>query len=154
MPEKLNHTLLFDKINWKYSSAIGYYSNGKSVLAQVGKIQVRRVITTRAQLQKRSTGVELRMYIQVDRDHWYYFNYNFDRQIMKVYSSLGEWNDMIRNLDEKSRIVEGKSDMGVYRYSLATKNEAESFSRYMMNITDPNVSPADDEEEYDEEETE
>lgn len=154
MPDVLNHTLLFDKINWKYSSAIGYYSNGKSVLAQVGKIQVRRVITTRAQLQKRSTGVELRMFVQVDRDHWYYFNYNFDRQIMKVYSSLGEWNDMIRNLDEKARIVEGKSEMGVYRYSLATKSEAESFSRYMMNITDPNASPNDDEEEYDEEEEE
>ena len=111
-----------------------------------------RMITTRAQIQKRSTGIELRLYLQVDAGHWYYFNYNFDRQIMKVYSSIGEFNDLIRNTSEKDRIVEGKSEEGVYRYSLATKTEAQNFSKYIMNLGSSDTGTDIDFEEESEEE--
>ena len=107
------------------------------------------MITTYAQLQKRSSGIELRIYLKVDRDHWYYFNYNFDRQQLRVYSSLGEWNDLIRNLSEKDRIVEGKSEQGIYRFSLGTKNDADNFARYIMNVGSADAATY---EESDEEE--
>jgi hypothetical protein len=152
-PKIFDHTLMFDKMKWQYSPAMGYYCNTKTVLAKVGKVQVRRIITTRAQMQKRATGTELRIYLQVDADHWYYFNYNFDRQAMKVYSSIGEFNDLIRNVSEKDRIVEGKSSEGVYRYSLATKTEAQNFSRHIMNIGNPDAA-SDVEEELDEDDEE
>ena len=152
-PKIFDHTLMFDKMKWQYSPAMGYYCNTKTVLAKVGKVQVRRIITTRAQMQKRATGTELRIYLQVDADHWYYFNYNFDRQAMKVYSSIGEFNDLIRNVSEKDRIVEGKSSEGVYRYSLATKTEAQNFSRHIMNIGNPDAA-GDVEEELDEDDEE
>ena len=77
---------------------------------------------------------------------------------MKVYSSIGEFNDLIRNVSEKDRIVEGKSTEGVYRYSLATKSEAQNFSRHIMNIGNPDVASDiedesdEDAEEYDENE--
>ena len=149
MPQVFDHTLMFDKIKWQYSPSVGYYCNTKTALAQVGKVQVRRMITTYAQLQKRSSGIELRIYLKVDRAHWYYFNYNFDRQQMRVYSSLGEWNDLIRNLSEKDRIVEGKSEQGIYRFSLGTKNDADNFARYIMNVGSSDAATY---EESDEEE--
>ena len=153
-PAIFDHTLMFDKMKWQYSPAVGYYCIGKTALAKVGKVQVHRMITTRAQIQKRSTGVELRLYLQVDAGHWYYFNYNFDRQIMKVYSSIGEFNDLIRNTSEKDRIVEGKSEEGVYRYSLATKTEAQNFSKYIMNLGSSDTATDIDFEEESEEEEE
>ena len=151
-PSIFDHTLMFDKMKWQYSPAVGYYCIGKTALAKVGKVQVHRMITTRAQIQKRSTGIELRLYLQVDAGHWYYFNYNFDRQIMKVYSSIGEFNDLIRNVSEKDRIVEGKSEEGVYRYSLATKTEAQNFSKYIMNLGSSDTGTDIDFEEESEEE--
>ncbi len=148
IPEVFRYTLFFDNIKWKYSPNLGYYCNTRAALGMVGKMQIHKMITTRMQLHKRGTGTELRIFLQVDRDHWYYFNYNCDRQIMRVYSSIGEFNDLIRNTKEGDRVVEGKSTEGTYRYSLGTKNEAESFSRNLSDIENPNHNI----EDYDEEE--
>ena len=49
--------------------------------------------------------------------------------------------------------MEGKSSEGVYRYSLATKTEAQNFSRHIMNIGNPDAA-SDVEEELDEDDEE
>lgn len=154
VPAALDHTLLFDKIKWQYSPTMGFYCNSKAALAKVGKTQVHRMITTRMQLQKRGTGLELRFILQVDRSHWYYFNYNCDKQTLKIYSSIGEFNDLIGRVSEKNRTVDGKSGEGAYRYSLATKVEAENFSRHMTDMGNTSSSNLDEENNDDEQEDE
>jgi hypothetical protein len=50
--------------------------------------------------------------------------------------------------------VEGKSEEGVYRYSLTTKTEAQNFSKYIMNLGSSDTATDIDFDEESEEEEE
>ena len=128
IPKELESTLLFEGINWEYSSVLGYHFNGVAGLAAIGKKQLHLNVRVKAQFYKRGTGTYLTLYIQAAPDHWYYFNYEFTNQSMTIYGSSGEWVDMIKALPADKRVITGKSDMGSFKYRVgSSRTEVPNF---------------------------
>ncbi|MCF0211728.1 MAG: hypothetical protein HUK17_02375 [Bacteroidales bacterium] len=147
LPKEFENTLLFEGIRWHYSPTLGYYYSGMAGLAAIGKKQLHLNTRVKAQLYKRGSGVYLILYIQVAADHWYYFNYEFNSQTLNIYSSAGEWLDMIKAIPADKRTVNGKSDQGSYRYRVgSSRTEVQNFL-LRIDGTNPNAPAYDDEEE-------
>lgn len=120
MPKDFESTLLLEGIDWKYSPVLGYYYNGVAGLSAIGKKQLHLATRVKAQFYKKGNGTYLTIYIQVASDHWYYFNYEFNSQQMIIYSSVGEWVDMIKSIPPEKRVTEGKNGQGDYRYRIGS----------------------------------
>lgn len=150
IPKEFESTILLEGINWQYSPALGYYYNGVAGLAAIGKKQVHLATRVKAQINKRGNGVYLTLYIQVAGDHWYYFNYEFNSQVMTIQSSVGEWVDMIRAIPADKRRVAGKSDQGDYHYRLGTSRT--EVPNFLLRIEGGKVDPnAEEDPDVDEE---
>lgn len=131
IPDNFKHTLFFSGLKWKYLPGFGYYCSGTASLALVGKVQVHKLVRTKMQLVKRKSGTYLKIYLQIAKDHWYYFNYDITKQNMLIKSSFVEFDDLIRNA--KNREISGKD--GKYRYRLVTNaTEVARFLRSMDNL--------------------
>lgn len=152
MPSQFENTLLFEGINWKYNPALGFYYNGMAGLAAIGKKQLHLNTRVKAQFYKRGSGVYLIMYIQIASDHWYYFNYEFNSQQMTIYSSAGEWIDMIKAIPPDKRATSGKSEQGTYRYRVgSSRTEVQNFLLRIEGLNNGGGSvPGDDEEDSEE----
>lgn len=149
MPAVFENTLLFEGIKWKYSPSLGYYYNGMAGLAAIGKKQMHLNTRVKAQIYKRGTGVYLILYVQIASDHWYYFNYEFNSQTLNIYSSAGEWIDMIKQIPADKRTIQGK-DMGSYRYRVgSSRTEVNNFLLRIEDLNKNGQVPDDEEDEDD-----
>ena len=96
------------------------------------------------QYVKRKTGTYLKIYMQIAKDHWYYFSYDMTKHILLVKSSFVEFDDLIRGA--KNREVKGPD--GTYRYRLLTNNnEVPKFIKSMETFEEDNSDPYEEEEE-------
>lgn len=144
IPDVFKHTLFFGNIKWKYLQGFGYYANGPATLTSVGKIQIHKQVRTKMQFVKRKTGTRLVIYMQIAKDHWYYFNYDLDKRIMLIKSSFVEFDDLIRGA--KNREV--KTSDGTYRYRLATNAaDVSKFIKKMETFEDESDDDMFEEEE-------
>lgn len=151
MPSEFESTLLFEGINWQYSPALGLYYNGVAGLSAMGKKQMHLNVRVKAQFYKRGTGNYLVLYVQVASDHWYYFSYEFNSQSLTIYSSVGEWVDMIKGISADKRQITGKQDMGTYRYRIgSSRTEVQNFLLRIEGTNPDGNVPDDDEEETEE----
>ena len=95
-------------------------------LGYVGNYQINKTIKTKIQLIKTSLTTEIRLYIEANPDHWYFFTYN--GAAMSVLSSNETFNSIINDTPRKERESEPKSGK-VYTYRLATPAEKRNFIR-------------------------
>ena len=92
----------------------------------VGKRQLHLATRLKAQIYNRGNGSYLTLYIQVAGDHWYYFNYEINSRQLVIYSSVGEWVDMIKAIPADKRQIEDK--LGTFRYRIgSSRNEVPNF---------------------------
>ena len=80
-------------------------------------------------ISKKLTGNDLTIYLQLDKDNFYYFNYK--KGLMKVYSSNEDFNKIISETkkDETKSKIKGLPD---YQYMLgAAKDVAPFVATYM-----------------------
>ncbi len=150
-PKQFDQTLLFGRINWKYSSTLGYYYDGVTPLMMVGKKQLNLDTRVKAQIFKRGTTTNLTLYIQVASDHWYYFNYEANTQQLTIYSSVGEWVDMIKGLSADQRQVSDKTGTFHYRVG-SSKNDVANFLLRFGQTDGSSATDSEDGEEDSEEE--
>lgn len=154
MPSEFRSTILIEGLRWKYSPSLGFYYNGMAGLAAVGDKELHLNTRVKAQLYRRGNGLYLTLYLQIAGDHWYYFNYEFNSQAMVIYSSVGEWVDMIKSIPADKRNYSKGSDFGKYHYRIG--NSRVEVSNFLLRIEgsadqqvdddEDDVIPADDEE--------
>ncbi|MBQ4377261.1 MAG: hypothetical protein II793_06170, partial [Bacteroidales bacterium] len=139
-PKEFAQTFLFEKIKWQYSPSLGYYYDGFVPLAQVGSRQLHLDIRLKAQIYKRGADAMLTLYMQVASDTWFYFNYNADKQQLVIYSSVGEWVDMVKALPADKRQQSDRT--GTFFYRIGT-NRSE-VSTFLAKFGQQDDSSADD----------
>jgi hypothetical protein len=128
IPDVFKHTLFFGNLKWKYLQGFGYYTNGVNTLTSVGKIQIHKKVRTKMQYVKRKSGTYLTIYLQIARDHWYYFHYDMTKHVMLIKSSFVEFDDLIRGAKDR----EVKTSDGTYRYRLVTNaSDVSKFTKKM-----------------------
>ena len=149
LAKEFAHTFLFEKIRWQYAADKGYYYDGVAPLAQIGERQLHLDLRIKAQIYKRGTDVNFNLYLQVASDHWYYFGYNADKQQLVIYSSVGEWVDLIKSLPAEKRQQSDRTGTFFYRIG-NNRNEVSRFLN-LFSQSDTDAPSAGDEEESEEE---
>lgn len=150
IPEQMESTILLEGVKWKYAPGLGYYYNGVAGLAAIGKKQLHLNTRVKAQLYRRGQGTYLTLYLQVAGDHWYYFNYEFNSQSMTIYSSVGEWVDMIKTLSVDKRTYTMGNDIGKYRYRVGTSRV--EVPNFLLRIESGGIDQGEEADEEEEEE--
>ncbi len=127
VPKEIANTIFFPsvKLTWDPVKR-SYISSSMAQLGYVGNYQINKLVRTKIQLIKTAVTTEIRIYIEANPDHWYFFTYN---GAAKSASSSNEtFNSIINDTPRKDREPETKSGK-VYTYRIATPAEKRNFIR-------------------------
>ncbi len=133
MPESLNHSIIFNEVNFYWDSYTrSYISKGKIGVGYLGGNVVNKYVDGWIQIEKGRTGSSISIYLQPTASTWYYFN--FKNGIMQVLSSDNVYNSRIETLKADKRILNPDSDTDYYEFLISTRRKSVDFVRKMKNI--------------------
>jgi hypothetical protein len=128
VPQELIHTLFFTKVDlfWNQDTR-SYRSTGKIGLGSISGNQIHKMVDGYMELSKRRSGDLFDVYLQLDRNMWYYFAYT--RGVMHVLSSNSTFNLTVGNLKTKQRQLKTKRDEEPYIFIVSTGRKKDMFLR-------------------------
>lgn len=128
MPDELNVTMYLANVDFSWdASQNAYISKGKIGVANLFKKQVFKQLEGKVVIHKRKTGDEISVYLQMDENNFYYFNYK--RGLMQAYSTNTDFNTVIEETKKDKTKFKGKKEEEDYQYMLSTKTKAIGFRR-------------------------
>lgn len=108
-PDELKKTFFFTDLKMKWNKDTrSYTSNGKIGIGNMGKTQINKYVDGRVELVKKRGGDILNVYIEIDPNNWYYFNYT--RGTMLAVSSNEAFNTALKELKPDKREKAGDKD--------------------------------------------
>jgi hypothetical protein len=108
-PDELKKTIFFTDVKMKWNKDTrSYTSNGKIGIGNMGKTQINKYVDGRVELVKKRGGDILNIYIELDPNNWYYFNYT--RGTMLAVSSNEVFNTALKELKPEKREKAGDKD--------------------------------------------
>jgi hypothetical protein len=127
-PDELEKSFFFNDLTFVYDGkSKAFITKGNLGLGNILKKEINRYIPGIIKIEKlRSGGDRLYIYIEMDANTWYYFEYF--KGVMKAVSSNEEFNNIIKELKSKKRkqdVDKGPS----FQYTSANKTAASSFVR-------------------------
>ena len=121
-PDELEYTFFFTDVKMTWAQkAKSYVSTGKLGLGSIGKTQINKFVPGTMVVKRQKSGDIFSLYLELDNSKWYTFRYS--NGIMLVYSSNTKFNDIIKEIKDDDRKVEGKDGKKSYRYNLGSPNE-------------------------------
>ena len=102
-----------------------FKSKGRLGIGIMDKKQVNKYVKGYVQLVRKKTREKLCIYIEVDEETWYYFEYN--NGVMRVISSKADFNAIITELKPDKREFKGPRDKGPYSFMLGTERSKRKF---------------------------
>ena len=85
-----------------------YTSTGKIGIGNINKTQINKYVDGRVELVKKRGGDILNIYLELDQNNWYYFNYT--RGLMLAVSSNDAFNNILKELKADKREKAGDKD--------------------------------------------
>jgi hypothetical protein len=130
IPSELNHTFLFSDIKMKWNPNTNSFVSGNSIgLASMEKNQINKYVKGYVEITKKRSGDILDLYIEIDDNKWYYFNYS--RGLMQAISSNNDFNIIITELKPDKRTQKGEKGEENYRFNIATVKKKKDFLKRM-----------------------
>jgi hypothetical protein len=128
VPKSLEKTIVFNdlKMRWDQESK-SFKSFGKIGLSNIQNKQINKYVTGHVQLVKKRSGDILTIYIEVDRNNWYFFSYT--RGIMQAISSNSDFNSAITETKPDKRKSKGTKVQGPYQYMYSSAKKKKDFIR-------------------------
>jgi hypothetical protein len=133
LPEELNKTIVLSDVSlyWNKLSR-SYQSAGEIGIAYIDGHPVNKKYTGYLEITKRRSGDYIDLYIEIEKDNWYYFGYT--RGVMQAYSSNPGFTNIIENLALRHRrSSEGGNER--YVYMIASDSKLEQFFKTYNNYT-------------------
>lgn len=125
-PDELNKALVFSNVDFKWNNeSSSFISEGWISLSNFGKTQVNKVVKGKIELVKKRGGDILNIYIEIDSNKWYFFNYT--RNIMYVIAAEEAFNVAVREMDAKKRSVEGEDGKAPYQFMIGVEKRKRDF---------------------------
>ena len=125
IPEEMQKTFVFADLKWVWDvNSETFHTTGPIGIASMDKKQIFKYVTGKIEIEKRKTADIMRVYIEIDRSTWYYFEYKLGA--MTLISGDADFNKMITDIkDDKKKFEEGKEK---YQYQLLlTKKKRDDF---------------------------
>ena len=130
--DQLEHTLFLTdvKMVWdKKNNA--YVSTGGIGVGSVRKTQVNKVLEGKIVLWKKRTGDIMDVYLEVDKNNWYYFRYT--KGLLTAVSSDPAFNKAIQDLKSDKRENKGEKGQTPYQFSIGSEQQKNIFDRKLKN---------------------
>ncbi|MCB0819265.1 MAG: hypothetical protein KDC13_01485 [Bacteroidetes bacterium] len=125
-PDELNKALVFSNLELKWNNeSSSWVSEGWLSLSNFGKTPVNKVVKGKIELVKKRGGDILNIYIEVDSNKWYFFNYT--RNIMYVIAGEEAFNVAVREMDAKKRSVDGEDGKAPYQFMIGVEKRKRDF---------------------------
>ena len=126
LPDAMEQSLYIADVRFEWDSGNeSLVSKGDIGIASIEDGQVFRYVPGRIEIEKRSAGDEIHIYLKADEENWFYFNYN--RGLMQAYSSDEDFNNPILDMKEDKRKSPGGKDEEDYSYMLGSRSKANMF---------------------------
>ena len=129
-PESLEKPFFFGDIRFKWNSnRKAYVSYGDIGISNINKRQIMKYVKGKVVISRKLTGNDMTIYLQLDKDNFYYFNYK--KGLMKVFSSNEEFNKIVSETkkDETKNKVKDKLD---YQFMLCAPKDVAPFVATFM----------------------
>jgi hypothetical protein len=128
LPESLRKTLVFNDLKMKWDDeARSYKSFGKIGLGNIDNKQINKYVNGKVELIKKRSGDVLTIYIEIDRNNWYFFTYT--RGMMQAISSDAEFNTAIQETKPDKRKSKAKKGQESYVFMYSTERKKKDFIR-------------------------
>jgi len=129
-PDELKKTLFITDLKMKWNKETrSYVSYGKIGIGNINKAQVNKYVDGRIEIIKKRGGDILNIYLEIDANNWYYFNYT--RGTMLAISSNEAFNTSIKELKPEKRQKDGDKEKKEpnYNFNITTAAKKTQFLR-------------------------
>ncbi len=127
-PDELKKTLILSDVKMKWNKVTrSYTSYGKIGVGNIYKNQINRLVDGRIEIIKKKSGDILNIYLELDSNNWYYFNYT--RQNMLAVSSNEVFNTAIKDLKPDKREKAGENGQPKYFFNACPPAKKTQFLR-------------------------
>lgn len=132
-PDELKKTLFLNDVKMKWNNTTrSYTSTGQIGIGNINKTQINKFVDGSIELIKKRGGDILNIYLQVDDNHWYYFNYT--RGAMLAVSSLESFNTSIKELKPDKRKKAGEKGVPDYNFNICPPSKKTLFLRKTKTV--------------------
>jgi hypothetical protein len=132
VPNSLDKTIVFNdlKMRWSQDSK-SFKSFGKLGLSNIKNKQINKYVNGKVELIKKRSGDVFTIYLEVDKNNWYFFTYT--RGIMQVISSDSDFNADITDMKPDKRKSKGLKGQELYQYMYSSPKKKKEFLRKFDN---------------------
>jgi len=125
-PKELEEGIVISELTLKWDPIKRVYnSDGPIGIGSILKKQVDRLLDGYIQIVKSRRGNKFFMYLEVDADHWYYFD--MSRNVLKVISSNEEFNTILREMKPADRKLKAEKKLMPYSFYPTTARIKDKF---------------------------
>lgn len=129
-PDELKKTLFLTDVKMKWNKETrSYTSYGKLGIGNINKTQINKYVDGRVEIIKKRGGDILNIYLELDANNWYFFNYT--RGTMLAISSNEAFNTAIKELKPEKRQKDGDKEKKEpnYNFNITTAAKKIQFLR-------------------------
>lgn len=134
IPSSMESTITFSELRMRWDPVNkSFVSNGKLGIGTIGNIQVNKKVDGFIEIYKRNTGDWIVIYLELEPDKYYVFNYA--RGSMQVSSHNPLFNDPINNMRTRERSVKVKAGQIPFNFVVGTRRELQRARERYYEIT-------------------
>ncbi len=135
LPDELEQTFFFNELKLKWNQpSRSFQSVGKLGIASMFKTQLNKKVDGYMEIIKKRSGEQLNLYIKLDEENWYFFNYA--NGLMQAISSDAKFNEAIKLLKPEKRRLEVDKGQKAYAFILSTEKKKKDFVKKMESKND------------------
>lgn len=125
LPKQLNKSLVLTDLHFKWDkNQRSLLHNGDVGVLVFNGEQVNKSATALVELNRKSGGDIITIYLEFDEVNWYYFYYR--NNIMQIYSGNKEFNDILTALDGNKRQF-SQEGLPIYQITPGTQRRVDKF---------------------------
>ena len=133
VPDAMNKTLVFSQLDLKWNPQTrSFVSIGSLHLANIGKVQVNKMVNGFIEIEKTRSGDAFSIYLMLSTKQWYFFNYKSG--VMQTLSSSDVFNTELMKIKPEKRVINDPETGGRYEFTISTRRKMVDFLRKMQNL--------------------
>ena len=110
--------------------SICLFNNKKYYLViplNIEKTQINKLVDGHIEIQKKRSGDVLTIYLEIDRNSWFFFNYK--RGLMQAYATNTAFNEVLRGIKTSKRKLDVPRGEQQYMFFLSNVTRKNQFLR-------------------------
>jgi len=131
-PDELEHSIFFTDVHMQWDKKNNaYVSDGAIGIGFIRKNQVNKYVQGKIAMSKKRTGDILDIYLEIDKNNWYYFRYT--KGLLTAVSGDPAFNKIIQDLKSDKRELKTDRGQTPYQFSLGSEQQKNLFQRKFKN---------------------